>query len=73
MGEYASTLNNQKKMNKIIEHLCLAGYRACEDENTRVYIINAITKLHGSLNFEENDNIRAVMTDYLKSKHVDVQ
>lgn len=54
MGEYASTLPNTKKMNKIIDYLCLAAYRNLEDENTRVYILNSITKLHASLGFVEN-------------------
>lgn len=54
MGEYASNLTNTKKMNKIIDYLCLAAYRNLEDENTRVYILNSITKLHASLGFPEN-------------------
>jgi hypothetical protein len=73
MGEYAATLPSQKKIHKILENLCQSAYRTFEDENTRVYILNSITKLHASLGFEENPQVEAVMEDYLQSKHIDVQ
>jgi AP-4 complex subunit epsilon-1 len=65
MGEYGAKLTNQKKMLKIIENLCVAAYRNLEDELTRCYILSAITKLHASMGFEENEKIEAVMYDYL--------
>lgn len=72
MGEYAANLTDQKKINKILEKLCVAAYRNLEDENTRVYILNSITKLHASMNFPQNFQIEAVMTDFINSKHIDV-
>jgi hypothetical protein len=73
MGEYGSSLPNQKKIVKILNYLSEAAYRPLEDELTRGYILTAITKLHAATNFEENPKIEMVMEDYLTSKHVDVQ
>lgn len=73
MGEYASNLPNTKKVNKILDNLCIAAYRNMEDENTRVYILNSITKLHASLGFDENIKVEQVMSDYINSKQIDVQ
>lgn len=73
MGEYASTLTNQKKLNKIIDYLAESAYRTLEDELTRGYILTAITKLHSALGFNENPKVEAVMFDYFHSKHLDVQ
>ena len=73
MGEYGARVTNQKKMLTIIENLCVAAYRNLEDELTRCYVLSAITKLHASLGFEENEKIEAVMYDYLQSKYIEVQ
>jgi hypothetical protein len=44
-----------------------------EDELTRGYLLSAITKLHMSLGFAENEGVQNLMImDYSKSKHVDV-
>jgi hypothetical protein len=59
-------------MVKIMEQLCLSAYRNMNDDNTRVYIINSITKLHIALNFIDNQKVAAVMVDFLSSRHVDV-
>ena len=48
MGEYGSKIPNQKKMIKIIDNLCIAAYRNLEEELTRSYILNAITKLQAA-------------------------
>lgn len=64
MGEYAATLPSQKKINKILDNLCQAAYRTFEDENTRVYILNSITKLHASLEFPDNPFVESVMMEY---------
>ncbi|MFS8159956.1 MAG: hypothetical protein ACMG6E_07045 [Candidatus Roizmanbacteria bacterium] len=73
MGEYGSKITNLKKTTKIIDNLCMSAYRTLEDELTRVYIINAITKLHVSMGFTENHKIEAVMGDYIQSKNIEVQ
>eukprot|EP00347_Sterkiella_histriomuscorum_P013326 403365145 len=73
MGEYGSTLPNQKKITKILNYLSDAAYRPLEDELTRGYILTAITKLQMIMNFEENPKVEMVMEDYIQSKHVDVQ
>jgi hypothetical protein len=59
-------------MVKIMDHLSLAAYRTLEDELTREYILNAITKLHAALGFVENNKVEAVMFDYLQSKQIEV-
>lgn len=73
MGEYGSKIPNQKKMIKIIDNLCIAAYRNLEEELTRSYVLNAITKLQAAQGFPENIQVEAVMSDYLHSKHIDVQ
>jgi len=73
MGEYGSTLPNQKKLIKILNYLSDAAYRPLEDELTRGYILTAITKLHATMGFVENPKVESVMFDYLASKHCDVQ
>jgi len=73
MGEYGSTLPDDKKIIKILNYLSDAAYRPLENELTRGYIMTAITKLHAALGFPENPKVECVMLDYLQSKHVDVQ
>ena len=65
MGEYGSTLPNQKKITKILNYLSDASYRPLEDELTRGYILTAITKLQMIMNFEENPKVEMVMEDYI--------
>lgn len=64
MGEYGATLPDQNKISKIVDLLSDAAYRTLEDETTRGYILSAITKLHASLNFVQNDKVDIVMRDY---------
>jgi len=64
MGEYGASLPDQKKVLKILDLLCNAAYRNLEDETTRGYILSAITKLHLSSSFEENERVSTVMSDY---------
>ena len=73
MGEYGSSLPDEKKIIKILNYLSEAAYRPLENELTRGYILTAITKLHAALGFPENPKVESVMLDYLQSKHVDVQ
>lgn len=73
MGEYGSTLPDEKKIIKILNYLSDTAYRPLEDEITRCYILTAITKLHATMSFVENPKVENVMLDYLQSKHVDVQ
>lgn len=72
MGEYGSTLPDQKKKVKILDYLCEVAYRPLEDEMTRGYILTAITKLHCAIDFLDNERIDIVMFDFEQSKHVDV-
>jgi len=65
MGEYGSKNPSKTKMTKILDNLCIAAYRNLEDELTRSYVLSAITKLHTSMEFCDNENVRAVMYDYL--------
>lgn len=58
---------------KILNYLADAAYRPLEDELTRCYILTAITKLHATMGFNENEKVDNVMYDYLFSKHVEVQ
>lgn len=64
MGEYGASLPDQKKVLKILDLLSSAAYRTLEDETTRGYILSAITKLHASMNFCENEKVETVMNDY---------
>lgn len=73
LGEYGSQLADQDKRIKIINLLVQVAYRPLEDELTRGYIISAITKLQMTMGFSHNEQVEAVMYDYSKSKHVDVQ
>jgi AP-4 complex subunit epsilon-1 len=73
MGEYGSTLPDAGKRAKIVTHLMNAAYKPLEDELTRGYILAAITKLHAAMAWAENPAVEAVMQDYSKSKHIDVQ
>jgi hypothetical protein len=73
MGEYGSTHPDLEKRNKILKHLCNLSYRPLEDELTRSYILSAITKLHSTMNFADNEGVNHVMQDFSLSKHVDVQ
>jgi AP-4 complex subunit epsilon-1 len=73
MGEYGSTHPDLEKRNKILKHLCNIAYRPLEDELTRSYILSAITKLHSTMGFPEQENIKQVMDDFALSRHVDVQ
>jgi AP-4 complex subunit epsilon-1 len=73
MGEYGATLPDVEKRTKIINLLVQVAYRPLEDELTRAYILSAITKLHATIGYSDNPNVEAVMYDYSKSKHVDVQ
>lgn len=73
MGEYGATLPKQKKMIKILNLLSEAAYKTLEDETTRSYILSAITKLHSSLAFFENEKVEKTMEDYTQSRHIDVQ
>ena len=73
MGEYGSTHPDLEKRNKILKHLCNIAYRPLEDELTRSYILSAVTKLHSTMGFPEQENIKQVMDDFALSRHVDVQ
>jgi len=73
MGEYGSTHPDLEKRSKILKHLCNIAYRPLEDELTRSYILSAITKLHSTMGFPEQENIKQVMDDFAVSRHVDVQ
>ena len=73
LGEYGCSLPDLAKRIKILGLLTNVAYRPLEDELTRGYILAAITKLHMTMAFQENQQIDDVMYDYSKSKHVDVQ
>lgn len=64
MGEYGATLPDLEKRGKILKHLCLVVYRPLENELTRSYILSAITKLHSTMGFPENEQIKDVMEDF---------
>jgi len=73
MGEYGATHPDLNKRNKIMKHLCNIAHRTLEDELTRSYILSAITKLHSTMGFADNEEVKAVMDEYANSKYVDVQ
>jgi hypothetical protein len=51
LGEYGSTLPKEEKVTRIIDKLCEAMNRAYESEETRAWIMTAITKLHSGRGF----------------------
>ena len=51
-------------MNKILENLCTAAYRNVNEEITRVYIINAIMKIHCALGYVDNPKVEMMLIDY---------
>jgi hypothetical protein len=72
MGEYGSTLPDQKKKVKILNYLSDACYKPLEDELTRGYILTAITKLHSTLDFVDNEKVNNVICDFSNSIYTDV-
>ena len=49
------------------------SYGTFEHERTRAAILLALTKLHSALNFEENEYVQQIMSDYLYSRNLEVQ
>lgn len=71
LGEYGSN-TQEAKVRTILNLLSQFSYGTFEDERTRAAILLAITKLHSALNFESNDYVQQVMSDYLDSKDLEV-
>lgn len=56
-GEYGTSHPDTAKKQKILTRLSESAYRGWEDHSTIVWIISAISKVHYSLNFEENKKV----------------
>lgn len=72
LGEYG-TNSPETKVRIILNLLAQFSYGTFEHERTRAAILLALTKLHSSLNFEPNEYVQQVMTDYLHSRNLEVQ
>lgn len=72
LGEYGVNMP-EAKVRTILNLLSQFSYGTFEDEQTRSAILLALTKLHNALNFEQNDYVAQIMTDYLHSKNLEVQ
>ena len=72
MGEYGSDME-QEKVEQIIEELCGQAYHGYENQHTIGLIISALSKLHLSQGYPHNPMVERVMTDFLSSRHIDVQ
>ena len=72
LGEYGSN-TDEDKARSILNLLSQFSYGTFEDERTRASILLALTKLHSSLNFEQNEYVAQIMNDYLLSKNLEVQ
>lgn len=72
-GEYGSKLSDKSKVLKIMNLLIQKAWNAFEFERTRAYILLALTRLHCSLDFVKHRELRSIMLDYRKSKHLEVQ
>lgn len=73
LGEYGSTLPKEEKVTRILDKLCEAMSRAFEFEETKAWVMTAITKLHAGRGFSDNEKIAKVIDDYSSSKNVEVQ
>ena len=72
LGEYGSN-SPETKVRIILNLLAQFSYGTFEHERTRASILLALTKLHSSLNFEPNEYVQQVMSDYLHSRNLEVQ
>ncbi len=72
LGEYGSN-QPEAKVRTILNLLSQFSYGTFEHERTRASILLALTKLHSSLSFEQNDYVEQVMGDYLFSRDLEVQ
>lgn len=72
LGEYGSN-QPEAKVRTILNLLSQFSYGTFEHERTRASILLALTKLHSSLNFEQNDYVEQIMGDYLFSRDLEVQ
>ena len=73
MGEYAADMPDEDKLVQIIDELCVHVYYGYENTKTIALIISALAKLHLAQSFAPNTKITSVMTDFMSSKHIDVQ
>ena len=72
LGEYGAN-QPEAKVRTILNLLSQFSYGTFEHERTRASILLALTKLHSSLNFEENEYVEQIMSDYLFSRDLEVQ
>ena len=73
MGEYGCSLSKEEKVLRIIDKLCEATNRVFEFDETRAWILTAITKLHAGRGFSPSEKIDKVIADYSSSKNIEVQ
>jgi len=71
LGEYGSN-SGDEKARQIMNLLSQFSYGTFEDDRTRASILLALTKLHMALNFEPNEYIQQIMSDYRHSKNLEV-
>ena len=72
LGEYGSR-QPEAKVRTILNLLSQFSYGTFEDEKTRAAILLALTKLQSALNFESNEYVSQVMSDYIHSRSLEVQ
>lgn len=74
LGEYGGGVGqDQAKVSKIMSLLAQFARGAYADDRTRAAILLALTKLHATLGFSENDQVESIMKDYSTSRMVEVQ
>ena len=72
LGEYGAN-SEAAKVEQILNLLSQFSYGTFEDEKTRACILLALTKLHTALQFQQNDYVQQIMSDYLLSRNLEVQ
>ena len=72
-GEYGPQHPDPVKKQKILTRLAESAYRGWEDYSTICWIISAISKVHLSLNFEENKKVEKVIRQFKSSKNLDIR
>ena len=63
LGEYG-TNSPEAKVRIILNLLSQFSYGTFEHERTRASILLALTKLHAALDFEQNDYVQQIMSDF---------
>ena len=75
IGDYANKLyeNDEEKIKGIIEMMVYLLNKKYEDEMTKCFIINAISKIHSGINYLELTSVDQAINKYSKIKNPEIQ